>query len=209
MFGHKKGVESLKKACTFALEVGIPYLSAWAFSTANWKRPKSEVNYLMGLLRKTLQSELADFHANGIRLKIIGMDSGLSEDLINIINHAVEVTKNNTKLTLAILFNYDGRAEITCAAKEIARKVRANEIDPESITEDTIANHLMTKDIPDPELLIRTSGVVRLSNYMMWQCAFAEFVFIDKHWPDFDEQDFCYCIQEFQGCSRNFGQISA
>lgn len=209
LFGHQRGVDSLKKAIGFALDVGIPYLSAWAFSTANWKRPETEISGLMTILRHTLRKDLAEFHDRDIQLKVVGSRKGLPEDLIAMIERAEDLTQDNKKLTLLINFNYDGRTDILEATKKIAEQIKTGTISPEDITEETFAKYTMTAGVPDPELLIRTSGVIRLSNYMIWQCAFTEFVFLEKNWPDFTEQDFCTAIQEFQKCGRNFGQISA
>lgn len=208
LFGHQRGVEALKKAIGFALDVGIPYLSAWAFATANWKRPETEISGLMTILRRTLKKDLREFHERDIRLKVIGSRERLPDDLLEMIDRAEDLTKDNKKLTLLINFNYDGRTDILEATKALASKVKAGEISPEDITEDLFSDHTMTSGIPNPDLLIRTSGVVRLSNYMMWQCAFTELVFLEKNWPDFKKQDFCTAIQEFQKCERNFGQIS-
>ena len=209
LFGHQKGVEALKNAIAFALQVGIPYLSAWAFSTANWKRPETEIKGLMNILRRTLKKDLVEFHERGICLKVIGSRVNLPSDLLAMIDHAEHLTAPNTKLTLLINFNYDGRTDIIEATKALARKVQAGLLAPEDITEELLTAQTMTSGIPDPDLLIRTSGVVRLSNYMMWQCTFTEFVFLEKNWPDFQKQDFCNSIQKFQKCGRNFGQISA
>jgi undecaprenyl diphosphate synthase len=209
LFGHQKGEEALKDAISFALEIGIPYLSAWAFSTANWKRPEAEITGLMNLLRHSLQKELKTFHEKGIRLKVIGLRQGLSKDLLTSIDKAVEQTKNNTKLTLVIAFNYDGRTDILQATQRLAEKVKEGALDTSALTEEAITSHLMTAGIPDPDLLIRTSGIIRLSNFMMWQCVYTEFVFLEKNWPDFTPQDFCAAIQTFQKCERKFGQISA
>ncbi len=209
LFGHQRGVEALKKAIGFALDVGIPYLSAWAFSTANWRRPETEISGLITILRRTLSKDLAEFHDRDIQLKVIGSKVGLPDDLITMINRAEDLTKDNKKLTLLINFNYDGRTDILEATKKIAQKIKSGDISLEDITEDLFSSHTMTTGIPDPDLLIRTSGVVRLSNYMMWQCTFTEFVFLEKNWPDFTEQDFCTALQDFQKCGRNFGQISA
>lgn len=209
LFGHQKGVDALKEAIAFALEVEIPYLSAWAFATANWKRPETETKGLMNILRRTLSRDLVEFHERGICLKVVGSRLNLPDDLLAMIDRAEQLTAPNTKLTLLINFNYDGRTDIVEATKALARKVQAGLMAPEQITEEAITAHTMTAGIPDPDLLIRTSGVMRLSNYMMWQCTFTEFVFLEKNWPDFKKQDFCNSIQKFQKCERNFGQISA
>lgn len=209
LYGHQKGVESLKRSITFALEVGIPYLSVWAFSTANWVRPETEVTGLLNLLRHSLKKDLAEFHKAGIKLRVIGLQERLPKDLVALIENAVQVTEDNTKLTLNLVFNYDGRTDILKATRHLVEKVSIGAMRPEDITEETFSKHLLTLDLPDPDLLIRTSGVMRLSNFMMWQCAFTELVFLDKYWPDFTEEDFAYAICQFQKCERKFGQISA
>lgn len=209
LFGHQRGVEALKKAISFALDVGIKNLSAWAFSTANWKRPETEIKGLLKIMRHVLTKDLDEFHRRNIALKVVGSRKGLPKDLLEMIHHAECLTKDNTALTLLVNFNYDGRSDILEATKILAQKVKEGDIDIDDITEDLFSANTMTAGIPDPDLLIRTSGVVRLSNYMMWQCTFTEFVFLDKNWPDFTEQDFCDALKEFQKCGRNFGQISS
>jgi undecaprenyl diphosphate synthase len=209
ILGHQPGVEALKKAIAFALDINLPYLSAWAFSTANWKRPETEVTGLMNLLRITLSKDLEAFHQQNIKLRVIGSKIGLANDLLDMIQKAENLTRHNTRLTLLINFNYDGRTDILESVKALAEKVSAGTLAPQEITEDLFSAHTMTTGIPDPDLLIRTGGVLRLSNYMMWQCIFTEFVFLEKHWPDFTQEDFCQAIENFQQCGRNFGQISA
>ncbi len=208
LFGHKKGVEALKKAINYALKANIPFLSAWAFSTANWKRPKSEVSGLMTILRHTLEKDIDEFHEKGICLRVIGFLNDLDKNLQKIIQNAQERTKNNSALTLIIHFNYDGRKDMVQAVQKLSEKVKSGEILSESITEDMISQNTLMAEFTDPELLIRTSGVVRLSNYMMWQCAFTELVFIEKNWPDFTEEDFHGALLKFQKTARNFGQVS-
>lgn len=209
LLGHQRGVDALKKAIAFALEINLPVLSAWAFSTANWKRPETEVSGLMNILRLTLSKDLDAFHQQNIKLQVIGSKRGLADDLLTLIQKAEDMTRHNTRLTLLINFNYDGRTDILEATKALATRVKNGTLDPDDITEDLFSTYTMTAGIPDPDLLIRTGGVVRLSNYMMWQCVFTEFVFLDKHWPDFTEEDFSQAIEKFQRCGRNFGQISA
>lgn len=209
LFGHQRGVETLKNIINYALEIGIPTLSAWAFSTANWKRPETEVSGLMTLLKKTLTKDLHSFHEKGIRLEVIGLREGVAADVLEKIDEAVELTRHNTKLNLAILFNYDGRSDILNAAKTLATKVKQGHLDPEQLTEELFSQHMLTSHLPDPDLLIRTSGLVRLSNFMMWQCIFTELVFFEKYWPDFTADDFKAALVQFQNCERKFGQIAA
>jgi len=208
LFGHKKGVFALKKAINYALETKIPLLSAWAFSTANWKRPESEVSGLMTILRHTLEKDIKEFHEKGIRLRVVGFLDDLDEKLYKTIMAAQERTKDNTALTFIIHFNYDGRKDILQAVQKLSKKVSNSEISADAITEDMISQNTLMADFPDPDLLIRTSGVIRLSNYMMWQCAFTEFVFLEKNWPDFTEEDFHGALLTFQKTARNFGQSS-
>ena len=201
LFGHKAGVDALKKAIAFASENGIKYLSAWAFSTANWKRPESEVSGLMSILRATLKNDINDFHEKNIRLKVVGFLDELAPDLQDLIKAAEEKTKDNTRLTLIIQFNYDGQRDIVSAVNHLVDK------GSKKITADQLAGALMMGDYPMPELMIRTSNVLRLSNYMLWQLAFTEFVFVEKNWPDFNEDDFLNALLQYQSIERRFGSI--
>lgn len=204
LFGHKKGVDALKKAIEFAVEHQIKYLSAWAFSTANWKRPQDEISGLMTILRHTLEKDLQEFHGQKIKLKVIGFLEDLDPNLRSLIQKAEETTKNNTALTLIIQFNYDGKRDLVTAMKSLIHEGTA----AEDITDDLIAKETLMGQFPDPDLVIRTSGVVRLSNYMLWQCAFSEFVFLKKNWPDFTADDFKQALEIYQGYERKFGDIS-
>lgn len=209
LFGHQKGVDAVKRAIEAALEIGVPYLTLWAFSTENWHRPSDEISGLMSLLKRVLQRDLADLHARNICLKVVGLRDFLDPSLLKLIDQAVEVTKNNTRLILTIAFNYGGRSDILAATKKIAQKVKAGDLTVEEITETIFSAHTLTADIPDPDLLIRTSGVKRLSNFMMWQCVYTELVFLETYWPDFTKDDFIYALQQYQQCERKFGRISA
>ena len=209
IYGHKKGVDTLKNIIDGCIQIGIEHLTVWAFSISNWKRPQDEVYGLMNILRQVLKKDLKDLHEKGIKLTVIGIDKNLPSDLINLINDAIDITKNNKTLNLIIALNYNGRNDIVNATKQIIQNVQEKKISIQDIDENYFAQHLMTADTPDPDLLIRTSGVVRLSNFTMWQCAFTELMFVEKHWPDFNVKDLLQCIKHFQSIERKFGQISS
>ena len=197
--GHKKGVDALKKTMRACDDFGIKYLTVYAFSTENWKRKPDEVNFLMDLLGETLKNELKEMHENNVVISFICDTTQLSEKLQKILKNSVETTKNNTGVHLQIAFNYGSRSEIVRAVKQI---VEEGIVD---ITEDTITQHLYTKDIPDPDLLIRTGGEMRISNYLLWQIAYSEFLVLDTFWPEFDKDILAECIQEFNRRNRRFG----
>lgn len=197
--GHKKGVDALKAAMRACDDFGIKYLTVYAFSTENWNRKPEEVNFLMDLLGQTLKNELKEMHENNVVISFIGDISQLSAKLQDILANAVETTKNNTGVNLQIAFNYGSRAEIVKAVKEI---VESGEKD---ITEETISKHLYISNIPDPDLLIRTGGEMRVSNYLLWQIAYSEFIVLEKFWPEFDKETLKECIIEFNRRNRRFG----
>lgn len=197
--GHKKGVDALKAAMRACDDFGIKYLTVYAFSTENWNRKPEEVNFLMDLLGQTLKNELKEMHENNVVISFIGDISQLSTKLQDILANAIETTKNNTGVNLQIAFNYGSRAEIVKAVKEI---VESGEKD---ITEETISKHLYTSNIPDPDLLIRTGGEMRVSNYLLWQIAYSEFIVLEKFWPEFDKETLKECIIEFNRRNRRFG----
>ena len=200
--GHQKGVESLKSTMRLFDKFGIKYLTIYAFSTENWNRKKEEVEFLMGLLAKTLLNELDEMHRENVKITFFGDLSKLNPKLIEITRHAEEKTKNNTGVNLNIAFNYGSRDEITHALKSIIKEG----IQAEDITEETISQHLYTKNIPDPDLLIRTGGEKRISNYLLWQIAYSEVYVTDAYWPDFDEKELSKAIIEFQSRNRRFGK---
>lgn len=206
-FGHKKGVDALKAAMRACDDFGVKYLTVYAFSTENWNRKKEEVDFLMNLLGETIKNELKEMHENGVVINFIGDLTKLSSKLQEILAHAVEVTKNNTGVHLQIAFNYGSRDEIVHAAKLIAEKVKNGNIRPEEITEEMISQNLYTKDIPDPDLLIRTSGELRLSNYLLWQLAYTEFYFTDVLWPDFNKEELKKAIAKYNERDRRFGKV--
>lgn len=203
--GHKKGAETLEKIAKYCNKIGIKYLTVYAFSTENWKRSSEEVGALMILLQNYLNDFSKRANTENIKIKVLGDISVLSKGMQNSINKAMERTKENTGLTLNIAFNYGGRAEITYALKQIAEKVKNNELSIDDISEDLISNHLYTKGQPDPDLLIRTSGELRTSNFLPWQIAYTEFYFDNKYWPDFSEEDLLKAIEIYEGRNRKFG----
>ena len=203
--GHKKGAETLEKIAKYCNKIGIKYLTVYAFSTENWKRSSEEVGALMILLQNYLNDFSKRANKENIKIKVLGDISVLSKGMQNSINKAMERTKENTGLTLNIAFNYGGRAEITYALKQIAEKIKNNELSIDDISEDLISNHLYTKGQPDPDLLIRTSGELRTSNFLPWQIAYTEFYFDNKYWPDFSEEDLLKAIEIYEGRNRKFG----
>ena len=203
--GHHRGAEAVRRSVIGAAELGISYLTLFGFSSENWKRPPTEVDDLMGLLRLYLRSEIAEFHRNGVRLRVIGDRERLSPDLVSMIVGAEEMTGANRRLQLTVALSYGGRSEIARAARVIAERAKAGEIDPPAIDEQLFEQHLLTAGMPDPDLVIRTSGEKRLSNFLLWQTAYSELVFIDKLWPDFTKQDLEDAIREFRSRDRRYG----
>ena len=186
--GHKKGVDALKSTVRACDDFGIKYITVYAFSTENWNRTPDEVNFLMDLIAHTIKNEIDDMHQNGVVIKFLGNIKGLSPKLQKILGDAEEKTKNNTGVNLQIAFNYGSRDEITRAVKEISQKVKTGLINPDDIDENLISNHLYTKDIPDPDLLIRTGGEKRISNYLLWQIAYSEIIVFYEFWPKFGKE---------------------
>jgi undecaprenyl diphosphate synthase len=208
VFGHKNGVISVREITEAAAELGISYLTLYAFSTENWSRPQLEVNALMGLLVETIKKELNTLHKNNIRLHAIGDLSRLPEKTRSALQEAIDATSSNDRMTLILALNYSSRWEIAEAAKVLALKVRDGKISPEDINPEMFSNYLTTALIPDPELLIRTSGEYRISNFLLWQSAYAEFYFTQVLWPDFRKDDLYRAIIDFQNRERRFGKIS-
>ena len=203
--GHKAGAENLENIAKYCNDIGIKYLTVYAFSTENWKRSKEEVSALMLLLKNYLKRFSKNANKEDIRIKILGDISNLEDGLKKSIEEAVERTKNGTGLTLNIAFNYGGRNEITNAVKKIALKVKNNELNIEDINEDLVAQNMYTEDQPDPDLLIRPGGELRTSNFLPWQLVYSEFYFTDKYWPDFKNEDLLEAIQTFNKRNRKFG----
>jgi undecaprenyl diphosphate synthase len=206
--GHKRGAEAVRQAIEGAIRARVSYLTLFGFSSENWKRPLSEIADLMGLLRHHLRSELAFLHEHGIRLRVIGERARLDEDIVDQIVAAERETALYDRLTLTIALSYGGRAEITRAARSLAEQAAAGTLNPANVDEAVFAERLYTADMPDPDLLIRTSGAKRISNFLLWQLAYAELVFIDNYWPDFSREDFIAAVEEFHRRERRYGMAS-
>ena len=204
-FGHKEGAKTLEKIVRYANKIGIKYITVYAFSTENWKRTTEEVIALMNLFQSYLDDYSKRADSENIKVKIIGNRQGLSEKMQKSIEKCMERTKDNTGITFNIALNYGGRDEITNAVKHIAEKIQNKEINIEDITEQMISDNLYTAEQPDPDLLIRTSGEFRLSNFLPWQLAYTEFLFVDKNWPDFNEKDLDDAIEVYKSRNRKFG----
>ena len=206
--GHEKGTQTVRSIVTVARELGIGMLTLYAFSTENWARPKIEVKALMMLLKKFIVSEREVFSKNDIRVNIIGQKHRLPKDVQKEIDITLDLTKNNDKMVLNLALSYGSREEITNAVKLIAKKIKSKEMDPNDITQDLISNHLYTKTMPDPDLIIRTSGENRLSNFLMWQAAYSEIYISETLWPDFSKDEFIEILKNYQKRDRRFGKVS-
>jgi undecaprenyl diphosphate synthase len=202
-------VEAVKACVRAGGEMGIRYLTLFAFSSENWKRPREEIFELMGLLRRFIQRDLAELHENDVRIRVIGTSDGVAPDIAALINEAVSLTRNNTGMQLTIAFNYGARDEIVRAARKLCERVASGELKPEDVTAEALAGGFDTAGLPDPDLLIRTSGEMRVSNFLLWQCAYTEFVFVDTYWPDFDKQALASAVEAYQTRERRFGGLSA
>ncbi len=207
--GHRRGVEALRRTVRAAIEFGLDYLTVYSFSSENWSRPIEEVSDLMGLLKRFIREDLSELYKMGVKVRVIGTRDNLKPDILALLEEAETLTRANSRLTLVVAFNYGSRQEIAAAARLIARKVAAGVIDPGAVDEAMLAQHLDTAGIPDPDLIIRTSGEQRLSNFLMWQAAYSEFVFLPIHWPDFDRQAFAEALAEFAARDRRFGGVTA
>ncbi len=206
--GHRKGAEAARHAVEAAGELGIKYITLFAFSSENWNRPADEVNDLMNLLRYYLKKETAELHKNGARIRVIGDRTALPHDIVKLIENAENLTRDNTKITVVLALNYGGRQDIVSAAKDLAKQVKAGEADLSQIDENSFSGYLMTGDIPDPDLMIRTSGESRISNFLLWQMAYAELYFTDTLWPDFSKKDLEQAVAYFAGRDRRYGGLS-
>lgn len=204
-FGHKAGAKTLENIVRYANKIGLKYITVYAFSTENWKRTEEEVSALMMLLQSYLDDYSKRADSENIKVKIIGSRDGLSEKMKDSISKCMERTKDNTGITFNIALNYGGRDELLKAVKNISEQVKENKLNIEDITEETISNNLYTQGQPDPDLLIRTSGEIRLSNFLPWQLVYSEFLFIEKYWPDFSEEDLENAIKIYQQRNRKFG----
>ena len=203
--GHRQGAEAVRRTVEASIELGISYLTLFGFSAENWKRPATEVDDLMGLLRRYLQAELDRLHKEGIRLRVIGDRTRLPPDVVRQIAAAEVLTQAGHRLNLTIAISYGGRQDILAAARSLARDVAAGRLDPDAIGEDSFSAALSTAGIPDPDLLVRTSGEQRISNFLLWQSAYSELVFLNTLWPDFGKEDLAHAIREFQRRDRRYG----
>ena len=208
LYGHNFGVESVRETLKAAKELKIDFLTLYAFSTENWNRPKEEVDGLMDLLVRSISGEIEELMSSNVRLMSIGNIDGLPQSCIDELNEAIDRTKDNTGIHLVLALNYSARWEITNAVKQIAQQVKDQSITPEEITDDLIGHYLTTSEIPDPELLIRTSGEHRVSNFLLWQIAYTEFHFTEVLWPDFKREDLFKAVLEYQSRERRFGMVS-
>ena len=207
--GHRRGVEALRRAVRAAGEIGIKILTIYSFSAENWSRPVDEINDLMGLLKRFVRKDLAELHENGVRVRIIGDRNGLEAEVLSLLNEAEELTKHNERTTLVVAFNYGSRQEIVRAARKVAEDAVAGKIDAADIDSAVIEKHLDTAGLPDPDLVIRTSGEQRISNFLLWQAAYAEFVFLPIYWPDFDRAALEAAVDEYRRRERRFGGVTA
>ena len=205
--GHEAGRKSVKQVVQAAIDHGVKYLTLYAFSVENWQRPREEVQGLMGLLRGVIREELNEMGKEGIRLRTIGRRQDLPEAVREELEAAIEKTQNNTRLDLILALSYGSRVEITEAVQSIARKVKEGSLDPEKINEETVTSHLYTKDIPDPDLLIRTSGEMRVSNFLLWQISYAEIHVTPVLWPDFGKKEFGEALADYDRRERRFGGL--
>jgi len=205
--GHEAGRKSVKEVVQAAIHHGVRYLTLYAFSVENWQRPREEVQGLMGLLRGVLREELKEMGKQGLRLRMIGRKQDLPEAVREELETAMENTKGNTKLDLILALSYGSRVEITEAVQAVAREVKAGSLDPEMIREKTVSDHLYTREIPDPDLLIRTSGEMRISNFMLWQISYAEIHVTPVLWPDFGKKEFELALADYSGRERRFGGV--
>jgi undecaprenyl diphosphate synthase len=207
--GHRRGVEALRKTVRAAGEMGISFLTIFSFSAENWSRPPSEIRDLMGLLRRFIRNDLAELHQNGVKVRVIGERGDLDPDIRRLLDEAEELTKHNEGLTLVVAFNYGARQEIARAAARIAAGIKDGTIDPAAIDADLVGQNLDAPDLPDPDLIIRTSGEQRLSNFLLWQAAYSELVFVPTYWPDFDRAALESAIAEYHRRERRFGGLIA
>ena len=206
--GHRQGVEALRRAVRAAIDLKIYYLTVYSFSAENWTRPFDEVQSLLGLLHLFIRNDLAELNANNVRVRIIGERQGLASDIAQLLVEAENVTRNNTGLILVVAFNYSARQEIAATARRLAQRVEEGQLLSSEIDADIFGAELETNDIPDPDLIIRTSGEQRLSNFLLWQAAYSEFVFLPVLWPDFDRAAFISAIAEYMHRDRRYGRLT-
>ncbi len=206
--GHRRGVEAVREAVRAAGEFGISYLTLFAFSSENWSRPAEEVRDLMGLLKLFIRRDLAELHREGVQVRVIGARENLAPDIRSLLEEAENLTRDNTRMTVVIAFNYGARDEVARAVRRIAEKVASGDVSIESLGPETLDEHLDTAGIPDPDLIIRTSGELRLSNFLLWQAAYSEFAFLTCLWPDFDRKAFREALDDYGTRERRFGGLS-
>jgi undecaprenyl diphosphate synthase len=207
--GHKAGVDALRRAVKAAADFGIEYLTIYSFSSENWSRPAAEVSFLLDLLRRFISHDVAELHRSGVKITVVGSRTDLEPGMVCLLDDAERLTRENSKLNLVVAFNYGSRQEIARAMSAIAQKVESGEIAASDISPDLISRNLDTAGIPDPDLLIRTGGEQRISNFLLWQCAYTEFVFVDDFWPDFTREIFAMALDEYRLRERRFGGIEA
>jgi undecaprenyl diphosphate synthase len=206
--GHRSGVDAVRRTVRAATDLGVRYLTIYSFSSENWSRPADEIDDLMGLMRRFIRRDLAELHHSNVRIRVIGERDRVDGKMMQLIDEAVDLTKDNSGLTLVIAFNYGARIEIAKAARHLARAAAEGRLAADDITPEMISDTLDTRGIPDPDLLIRTSGEMRLSNFLLWQIAYAEFVFVDANWPDFGRELLEQAIAEFARRTRRFGGLT-
>ncbi len=207
--GHKAGVDALRRAVKAAADFGIEYLTIYSFSSENWSRPAAEVSFLLELLRRFIRQDVAELHHAGVKIKIVGSRDDLEPGIVSLLNDAERLTRGNSKLNLVVAFNYGSKQEISRAVSAIANRLASGEISAADISPELISQNLDTSGIPDPDLLIRTGGEQRISNFLLWQCAYTEFVFVDEFWPDFSHEIFARALDDFNSRDRRFGGIEA
>ena len=207
--GHRRGVEALRRTVRAAGDLGIGILTIFSFSSENWSRPPAEIRDLMGLLRRFVRNDLAELHQNGVHVRVIGEREGLDPEIRRLLEEAEDLTRDNDKLMLVVAFNYGARQEIARAAQRVAVEIAAGRLPATALTAETLAAHLDTADLPDPDLIIRTSGEQRLSNFLLWQAAYSELVFVPTYWPDFDRSTLEGAIAEYRRRERRFGGLMA
>ncbi|MEP6826746.1 MAG: isoprenyl transferase [Aestuariivirga sp.] len=207
--GHKAGIDALRRTVRAAADLGVEYLSIYSFSTENWQRPKTEVAFLLNLLRRFIKQDVAELHAAGVRIVVVGARNDLEPSLVQLLDHTEQLTRNNTKLKLVVAFNYGAKQELARAARTLAVAAVEGKLRPEEITVEKLEQTLDTAGMPNVDLLIRTGGEQRISNFLLWQCAYAEFVFMPLFWPEFDEAALQRAFSEYQARDRRFGGVKA
>jgi undecaprenyl diphosphate synthase len=207
--GHRRGVEALRRTVRNAGELGVSVLTIYSFSTENWTRPAQEIDDLMMLIKRFVREDLAELHKAGVRVRVIGDRNDLDSEILALISEAEQLTRDNDKLTLVVAFNYGGRQELARAAQKLAEDAVSGKLDPATVNAEALAERLDTAGLPDPDLIIRTSGELRLSNFLLWQSAYSEFVVLSVYWPDFDRAAFEEAIDEFRRRERRFGGLEA